>query len=155
VRAIRRAAALCVAALGLLATLAAPAQAEEEPYFWAGVNSGMRVTALLHGQAVFPYVVVHKAASQVECYLRVYEVKGPNWTPIGEKSLGTQTALITFCGSVWPFSYTWTDVDLEPGGLPVQGGRERRYAVGDRKHLVRLHRDHHPRHHPAGDRDRL
>lgn len=116
-RALRRTAILGVAAVILLAVPAVPARAEDFPDFWTGPNNGATVTALLHGDAVFPYFVGHPDAAQVECYLRVYEVTGPSWTLVRELPLGTQSAADpAFCGSDLPFSYTWTDVDLEPGG---------------------------------------
>ncbi len=106
-----------IVSLGVLMALTAPARAVGEPDFWTGPNNGAWVTVLAHGDAVFPYVVAHPDLAQVECYLSVYEVKGPSWTLVRELPLGTQTAVTpSFCGSDLPFSYTWTDVDLEPGG---------------------------------------
>jgi len=136
-KALGRLALLCIVALGILAAPAAPAQAEDLPGFWTGPNNGAWMTVLAHGDVVIPYVVAHPDCAQVECFLRVYDVKGPNWTLVRELPLGAQTAVPSdFCNigsGALPLHYTWTDVDLDPGGYrcKVAATDGTRWAVND------------------------
>jgi hypothetical protein len=119
----KRVGIICLGAVGLLAGLAAPAYAVG-PAFWTGPNCGMTLEVREHGRVTIPYVVADLARADVQCYLRIYKVKGniwdakpDDWTRVSQEPMGQVRAVRTFCGGVrdLPFSYTWTDVDLAIG----------------------------------------
>ena len=105
-----KAAALLLAALGLLAALPAPATPEDVPDFWIGANNGMTVYGWPGGQLTAPYVVAHVAQAEVDCTLIVFTTKGPTETIVATVPMGTVTAVDKyFCnsaiGGALPFTF--------------------------------------------------